>query len=94
MRAVVGAQLLNKGGIAYRIQEIVKHESYSSKTLTNDLALIRVQTQIDFNNTDGLVNSVCLPPEGQKFTQYVTLSGYEFYIKSHIIANKSSFRIY
>ena len=78
MRAVVGTNLLDKPQFAFEIQEITKHESYSSKNLANDLALIRLKTQLNFDDSNGLINNVCLPPEGQKFTQYVTLSGYEF----------------
>lgn len=78
MRAYVGTNLLDSVGTAHEVDRAIKHESYSPQTLANDLALIRVKTQFNLDSSDGLVNSVCLPAEGQKFTQYVTISGYSF----------------
>lgn len=77
MRAVVGSVLLDGDTTALSIDTIVKHEAYSAQSLANDLALIKLKTAIDLNYFDGFVNSVCLPPRGQKFTQYVTVSGYD-----------------
>jgi hypothetical protein len=46
--------------------------------MTNDIALLRVKNNINIDNSDGYINGICVPEEGQKFTQYVTLSGYLF----------------
>ncbi|CAG2114066.1 unnamed protein product, partial [Medioppia subpectinata] len=81
LRAVVGTNQLNdKPGTgkttAHEISQIIKHEAYSAETLANDLALIKVKPDFNLDNSDGFINSVCLPTEGQKFTQYVTQSGW------------------
>jgi hypothetical protein len=78
---VVGADVLSESNdyqMNHEISEIIKHESYDAMSITNDIALLKVKSNINVNNSDGYVNGVCLPEEGQKFTQYVTLSGYLF----------------
>ncbi|XP_054156822.1 trypsin-1-like [Oppia nitens] len=83
LRALVGTHLLNvkppgtTGQAAvYRISKIIKHQDFSADNMANNLALIRLTAAINLDNSDGLINSVCLPNTGDKFTQYVTLSGW------------------
>uniref|UniRef100_A0A2I9LPS1 Serine proteinase n=1 Tax=Centruroides hentzi TaxID=88313 RepID=A0A2I9LPS1_9SCOR len=46
-------------GTAYTIQEIMKHPSYGDRKHYNDIALIKVNNEIQFNRW---VQPICLPP--------------------------------
>jgi hypothetical protein len=79
LRAVVGADVLSESNdyqVNHEISEIIKHESFNAMAISNDIALLKVTSDINVDNSNGFVNGICLPEEGQKFTQYVTLSGY------------------
>ncbi len=78
---MVGADVLSESNdyqMNHEISDIIKHESFNAMSMTNDIALLRVKNNINIDNSDGYINGICVPEEGQKFTQYVTLSGYLF----------------
>jgi len=81
LRAVVGADTLSGSTnvqMNHDISNIIIHETYNPMLMTNDIALVRVNTPININGSNGYINGICLPTEGQKCTQYVTLSGYKY----------------
>lgn len=52
-----GTNQLNSGGVSYVPEKVVAHSGYNSLSLVNDIALIRVNQAISFNN---LVQSIKL----------------------------------
>lgn len=69
MTVVVGTNHLQSGGIAYPVELIVSHADYNPKVINNDVALLKVSTDIQFNN---LVQPISLGSsivgEGKKAT--------------------------
>lgn len=49
---VVGTLFLNSGGTTYKSAQFIIHERFSRSSLTNDIALIRVATEIDFSDAN------------------------------------------
>lgn len=49
----------------YNIEDMKIHENYDNETLDNDIAIIKLATQVKFNK---YVSPICLPFEGQDFT--------------------------
>lgn len=47
---MVGTNNLKKGGTYYRASKIFMHEEYNSPLHSNDIALIRVDGKISFND--------------------------------------------
>jgi len=57
LRALVGAHQLNQSIDIQSFEEIsqvLSHESYNPQTLANDLALIKVKTQLNLDNSDDI----------------------------------------
>lgn len=46
---VVGTNNWLKNGIRYKVSDIIAHDGYRSSDSANDIALIRVETPIKFN---------------------------------------------
>ncbi|ROT72248.1 CUB-serine protease [Penaeus vannamei] len=60
-----------------QIAEIVNHPSYDSNTLDNDIALIRLKTEIQFPS-DNKIAPVCLPTAGEMYDSVdATITGWE-----------------
>ncbi|ROT72255.1 CUB-serine protease [Penaeus vannamei] len=58
------------------IAEIVNHPSYDSNTLDNDIALIRLKTEIQFPS-DNKIAPVCLPTAGEMYDSVdATITGW------------------
>uniref|UniRef100_F6SNU6 Transmembrane protease serine 2 n=1 Tax=Monodelphis domestica TaxID=13616 RepID=F6SNU6_MONDO len=62
-------------GSGYKVQKIISHPSYDSNTKNNDVALIKLQTPLTFNEK---IRPVCLPNPGMMFepTQSCWISGW------------------
>nr|XP_027218109.1 trypsin-1-like [Penaeus vannamei] len=59
-----------------QIAEIVNHPSYDSNTLDNDIALIRLKTEIQFPS-DNKIAPVCLPTAGEMYDSVdATITGW------------------
>ena len=56
--------------VEYSVKQIIKHESYDSDTVANDLAILVLQDRIIFNE---FIKPVCLP------------TGQNYYIGQHCI---------
>ncbi|XP_008066754.1 transmembrane protease serine 2 [Carlito syrichta] len=50
-------------GSGYRVEKVISHPSYDSKTKNNDIALMKLQTALSFNDR---VKPVCLPNPGMR----------------------------
>ena len=48
-----------QGGVTYDALEIISHPNYNANTLNNDIALIRVDGPINFNNSTQPVVLMC-----------------------------------
>ncbi|KAK4872936.1 hypothetical protein RN001_014965 [Aquatica leii] len=48
LMVVAGTNQLNQGGIWYSVSRYIKHENFNSFRLTNDIAVIKVTTPIEF----------------------------------------------
>ncbi|XP_072470873.1 transmembrane protease serine 2 isoform X3 [Notamacropus eugenii] len=62
-------------GNGYKVQKVISHPSYDSKTKNNDVALMKLQTPFVFNDK---IRPVCLPNPGMMFepTQLCWISGW------------------
>lgn len=49
LEIVVGTNVWNSGGTHYEIYDMIVHEEYAAEDTINDIALIRVQSPIIFN---------------------------------------------
>ncbi|GBP49567.1 Trypsin CFT-1 [Eumeta japonica] len=49
-RARVGSTNANSGGVVHNLRQIINHPSYNSWTFDNDVAVLRTQTTMGFNN--------------------------------------------
>lgn len=78
LRAVIGAHnLVSKSAhqTVHTIAKIIEHEHYNPVTIENDIALIRLTEPIDLTNTDGYVNTICLPANDSDYRGLTTISG-------------------
>lgn len=50
MKIVVGTNDLKSGGTQYKVDSFIPHEKYDMPQFANDIALIRVQDEIQFND--------------------------------------------
>ncbi|KAB0403507.1 hypothetical protein E2I00_002449 [Balaenoptera physalus] len=62
-------------GNGYRVAKVISHPNYDSKTKNNDIALMKLQTPLTFNDR---VKPVCLPNPGMMLepTQSCWISGW------------------
>ncbi|KAM5333182.1 transmembrane protease serine 2 isoform 1-T2 [Glossophaga mutica] len=62
-------------GDGYRVEKVISHPNYDSKTKNNDIALMKLQTPLPFNDR---VKPVCLPNPGMMLqpTQPCWISGW------------------
>ncbi|XP_055426104.1 transmembrane protease serine 2 [Bubalus kerabau] len=62
-------------GSGYRVAKVISHPNYDSKTKNNDIALMKLQTPLTFNDK---VKPVCLPNPGMMLepTQSCWISGW------------------
>jgi trypsin len=49
-RVVVGAFLLNAGGVSHTTSTIVNHENFDAETIANDISVVQTVTAMVFNN--------------------------------------------
>lgn len=47
---MVGTNVLNEGGTYYKTDRYVMHESYNRPNFANDIAVLKVQGEIEFND--------------------------------------------
>lgn len=65
MKVVAGTTLIHGGEEqVYQVEYLVAHKDFSEKKLTNDVGLIRVSKDIEFNDK---VQPIALPPKGEEF---------------------------
>lgn len=55
VNVVTGSTTLNKGGDTYTVKEIYSHENYSSSDIQNDVAILKLDTSIQFNDKVQLI---------------------------------------
>ncbi|XP_007945507.2 transmembrane protease serine 2 [Orycteropus afer afer] len=62
-------------GQGYRVEKVISHPNYDSKTKNNDIALMKLQTPLTFNDR---IRPVCLPNPGMMLdpTQTCWISGW------------------
>lgn len=71
-------QSSNKRARKYKISKIVVHEDYDPNTFENDIALLRTKVSIDFKDSKGFVNGVCLPNTDEDPTGTATVTGWGY----------------
>ncbi|KAG8201091.1 hypothetical protein JTE90_028761 [Oedothorax gibbosus] len=60
----------------HKVSEAYVHESFSSETLQNDIALLRVDPPFDTDSKHGMIRPACLPPPKHEPHGYATVSGW------------------
>ena len=48
-----------QGGVSYTVEDIIIHDDYNTNTMNNDIALIKLEDPISFNNSTQLVSLIC-----------------------------------
>jgi len=81
LRGVVGTTSLSKPGkntININFDKIIVHENYDSRTIVNDIALIRTSAAIPLfpGTATSEINGACLVAKGEKTTGLVTVTGF------------------
>lgn len=54
--------------IVMKAKRVIFHESYSTYTYDNDIALIRLDGEMKFENGTKNIRPACMPPVGKSFT--------------------------
>ena len=75
LKVAINLSTLNNEPTYYSIKKIYIHEAFDSKTLANDLALIELEQELDFNS---YVQPVCLPD--QEIQGYPTIGSDSYLI--------------
>lgn len=70
---VVGSNRLNSGGTTYSVDLIIVHEEYDNYLIKNDVSLIRVASDIQFNDR---VQPIALPANDTEAGAPLLLSGW------------------
>lgn len=50
LRILVGTNDLREGGTYYNVEKLIRHQNYNSPSFANDIALIKIVGEIDFND--------------------------------------------
>lgn len=70
---MVGSNFLNESGDTYETQKLIEHASYVARTITNDIALIRLKEGIKYGDK---IQPVKLPAEDTGCNKELILSGW------------------
>lgn len=70
---VAGTNLLNHGGESYKIKDVIAHELYQPSTVSNDIALIKLEDPIKMKE---LIQKIDLPSEDTPEGTELVLSGW------------------
>ncbi|XP_045501829.1 chymotrypsin-2-like [Colias croceus] len=73
IKVVVGSNKIVGDGQIYDVEEVIIHEDYDDKKIKNDIALIKVSTDIEFSDK---VQPIALPTKNTKPGANVLLSGW------------------
>ncbi|XP_052747527.1 chymotrypsin-2-like [Bicyclus anynana] len=73
MKVVVGTNSLTHGGVKHSVDEIKVHEKYNSGLITNDVSVVKVVTEIEFND---LVQPIALPDKNTEGGADLVLTGW------------------
>ena len=78
--------------VDYRVVKIIIHPSYNDQTIDNDIALLELEKEIQFNSTDYHVYPICLPnadpPVGMNC--YITGMVFLYFIIAELIKENRS----
>lgn len=67
IQILVGTIFLDNGGVTYGVQEVIVHDKWNNITIANDLALIRTNRTIIFNESVRKIELATeRPPDGSK----------------------------
>lgn len=64
---VAGNKLINR-----KVKQILKHDSYMKSTSDSDIALIRLDEEVELGNTQDKPSPLCLPTESMKIISKCT----------------------
>jgi secreted trypsin-like serine protease len=53
--------------ISRKIQKVIVHESYSDRSLRNDIALVKLQYSVQFDTTNYRITPVCIPDGSEDY---------------------------
>lgn len=70
---VTGSNILDEGGDTYKIEKLIGHSGYVPQTITNDIALIKLQEEIKYNDK---VQPIKLPEKDTGCSVELVLSGW------------------
>ncbi|XP_069354104.1 uncharacterized protein [Maniola hyperantus] len=73
IKVVVGTNSLTSGGDKYSVEKIIVHEKYNSMLISNDVSVVRVATEIEFND---LVQPIALPDSNTEGGADLILTGW------------------
>ncbi|GFU39751.1 trypsin-1 [Trichonephila clavipes] len=60
----------------HKVFDAYVHEAFSTQTLQNDIALLKVEPSFDLDRSDGMLKAACLPPPGYEPHGYAVVSGW------------------
>ncbi|CAH0405757.1 unnamed protein product [Chilo suppressalis] len=84
-RVIVGTNTLSQGGDSYSVSKVVVHNKYDSRRITNDVSVVRVSRDIEFNDR---VQPIQLPDENTEAGADLILTGWGRLSYPGILANK------
>ncbi|GJQ70815.1 hypothetical protein Trydic_g742 [Trypoxylus dichotomus] len=73
LTVVTGSNNLNEGGDTYKVEKIIEHKGYLPQTITNDIALIKLQEDVKYGDK---VKPINLPEKDTGCDVELTLSGW------------------
>ncbi|KAJ0180958.1 hypothetical protein K1T71_003043 [Dendrolimus kikuchii] len=73
MKVVIGTNSLNSGGEHLDVEKIIIHDNYNSNLITNDVSLVKVASDIEFNDR---VQPIKLPEENTDAGADLVLTGW------------------
>ncbi|GFT87399.1 trypsin-1 [Nephila pilipes] len=60
----------------HKVSDAYVHEAFSTQTLQNDIALLKVEPSFDLDRSDGMLKAACLPSPGYEPHGYAVVSGW------------------
>ncbi|KAF8791066.1 Trypsin-1 like protein [Argiope bruennichi] len=60
----------------HKVFDAYVHEAFSTQTLQNDIALLKVEPSFDLDRSDGMLKAACLPPPHHEPYGYAVVSGW------------------
>lgn len=73
LTVVTGSNVLDEGGDTYKVEKLIQHNDYAARTITNDIALIKLAEEIKYGDK---VKPIKLPDKDTGCNEELTLSGW------------------